>query len=167
MKTMLAVGMALLGLATPAFARGEKVALLPATVVKGAAGNSAVVTDALRMSLEKRGFRVMTGGQVTKGVDTSRILTIKNLGEIRRSTGADFVVYPRVLSVGVGVNSQEYQATILVNVAGKSDASPMHTRQVAQVFKPRVPEEGKAVLNRGDADEAAGKLLDGFYQKVK
>jgi hypothetical protein len=155
----------------PASAAKGTVALVPANVFKGNAGNGPVLTEALRESLEKQGFTVLAANQVDAAVrsgnlDLSRPQNINTLSAIRRTTGADWVVYPRVLSVGVGVNSQqEHQANILVNVVGKSTKSFAHTRQVGQVFQAESSE--KAVIPRPLADEAVAKLMEAFYARNK
>jgi len=156
---------------TPSHAASSKIALLPAVVVKGAAGNSRPVTEALRASLKKQGFDVLSATQVEQAMQgwsgtSSQIVTAGQLADFRAKTGADYVVYPRVLSVGTGVNSDEYQANILVNVGGKSKTGFAHTRQVGQVFKSRVKKPEEAVIGRSEADTAVGKLMEQFYAKV-
>jgi len=157
--------------AGPAQAASGKVALIPAQVTRGAAGSGPVVTEALRESLTQQGFEVLSAGTVTSALRSRRLnlakpLTAAHLSTLRQATGADYVVYPRVLSVGQGINADQYQANILVNVGGKSASSFVHTRQVGQVFAPKVRNAARAVINREEADEAAGKLLEGFYTKA-
>lgn len=157
---------------TPADAASGKIALLPAVVVKGSAGNGPVVTDALRASLQRQGFEVLSPQQVeraTRGWSgaRARLVTAPQLAELREKAGVDYVVYPRVLSVGQGVNTQEYQANILVNVGGKSKSGFAHTRQIGQVFKSTVKQPDQAVIGRPEADTAAQKLLEQFYAKTR
>jgi hypothetical protein len=154
----------------PAFAGSGKVAVLPAVVVKGAAANGPVVTDAVRASLKREGFNVTGARDVSRaisGVDFSRIQPVGSLAALREKLGADYLVYTRVLSVGKGVNADEAQANILVNVVGKSTKGFAHTRQVGQVFRTPTPTPEKAVIGRSEADTAAGKLLEQFYAKQK
>jgi hypothetical protein len=156
---------------TPSQAASSKIALLPAVVVKGAAGNSTPVTEALRSSLKKQGFDVLSASQVEQAMRgwsgaSSQIVTAAQLADFRARSGADYVVYPRVLSVGMGVNSDEYQANILVNVGGKSKTGFAHTRQVGQIFKSSVKKPEQAVIGRAEADTAVDKLMEQFYAKV-
>lgn len=156
--------------AVPAHAQGT-VALLPAPVVKGAPANGRVVTEALRSALEARGFRLVAPGRVNSALGAYKSnpklpIPIGTLAKIRQATGADYVVYPRVLSVGTGLASQELQATVIVNVVGKSSASFFHTRQVAQTFEGRAAPD-TAVIDRTSAEAAASKLLEGFFAKAR
>jgi len=156
--------------AAPVQAAKGKVAVIPATVVNGASGNSAVVTEALRSSLRSKGYTVLDGTTVNRAVsaaklDLSKPQTLTTLGNVRKRAGADYVVYPRVLSVGQGVNTQQYQANILVNVMGSWAKGFAHTRQVGQVFKAEVPRPDRAVIGKREADTAVSKLMQGFFAK--
>jgi hypothetical protein len=156
----------------PVEAAGEKVAVLPAAVINGAAGNGPVVTEALRSSLRGKGFKIIDAAVVDRaiastGMDLSRPQTLSSLSAFRKKVGADYVVYPRVLSVGQGVNTMEYQANILVNVMGPWAKGFAHTRQVGQVFKAEASRADRAVIGRSDAENAVSKLMQGFYAKVK
>jgi hypothetical protein len=168
---LLTTGVLLPG-AAPARAGGTPlVAVLPARVWKGAAGNGAVFTEALKASLTKRAMGVVPAAKVeaelrAARIDLSKPVPVAELAKLRAALGADYVVYPRVLSVGVGVNAQEFSANILLNVVGTSGSSFFHTRQIGQVFRPRVATAEAATMSRGDADAAAEKLLAGFYTKV-
>jgi hypothetical protein len=173
MKRLLAAVSALLTLLilVPAHAGKGTVALVPAHVFKGDAGNGPVVTQALRDSLERQGFTVLPAERVEQALrgqklDTSRILTDFQLGGVRRATGADWVVYSRVLSVGMGINAKgERQANILVNVLGKQSRTFVHTKQVGHVFA--VGDGEAPVIDRDSAGEAASKLMEAFYAKQK
>jgi hypothetical protein len=173
MKRLLtAAAAALLTLALiPARAAKGTVALVPAHVFKGTEENGKIVTDALRASLEGQGFTVMPADKVDMAIqdqkiDITRLVPIQNLAKLKKATGADWLVYPRVLSVGVGVNAKgEHQANILVNVVGTNPKSFAHTRQVGQTFQ---AEPGPMpVIPKAAAEEAAGQLLADFYAKTK
>src|SRR5205807_1912162 len=108
MKRLLtAAAAALLTLAlVPARAAKGTVALVPAHVFKGTEENGKVVTDALRASLEAQGFTVMPADKVDMAIqeqkmDLSRHQTIQALAALKQGTGADWVIYPQVFSVGV------------------------------------------------------------------
>ncbi|MGV3720142.1 MAG: hypothetical protein ACO1SX_04455 [Actinomycetota bacterium] len=156
--------------ASPVHAAKGTVAVLPATVVNGAAGNGPAVTQAIRESLRSKGYTVLDRQTVDRAisranVDTSRIQTLATLTKVRKRAGADYVVYPRVLSVGQGVNTQQYQANIIVNVMGSWAKGFAHTRQVGQVFKADVPRPDRAVIGKPAAETAVSKLMQGFYAK--
>lgn len=170
-RVLMAAAAALVMLAlAPARAAKGTVALVPAHVVRGAAENGPVITDALRASLEKEGFTVLPEDKVQGAIAAAKLdlgnqQNIVALSALRTSTGADWVVYPRVLSAGLGVNAKgERQANILLNVVGPSRKSFVHTRQIGHVFAD-VP-EGPKVMDRGAADAAAAELLKGFYAKA-
>lgn len=170
-KLLIAAGVALFAVGMlPAWAAKGSVAVVPANVSRGAADNGPAVTAAIRTSLERHGYRVVAESRVEsaikgQGLDLTKPQSTQAIGGVRSATGADFVVYPRVLSVGQGVNTQSYQANILVNVVGKSNQGPVHTRQVGQVFRTTVKEPDQAVIGKTDAEQAAEKLLEGFYSK--
>ena len=174
MRHWMAVAAASLALAaTPALAAKNTVALISAPVSTGASDNGPVVTDALRVTLERHGFKVVNERVVADAIKTAqfdlkRPLTVKDLVQIRQATGVEYVVYPRVMSVGQGVNSHAFQATILVNVGGKSTEGFVATRQVGRTFRTKAdvrPET--AVIDKRTAEDAAEALLETFFSKVK
>lgn len=170
---ILAAGAALTGAACyPALAARPTVAVLAAEVARGAPANARQMEDALRRSLEKKGFDVAAAAKVAgaaraRGIDLRRPQSITDLAALRARLGVDYLVYSRVLSVGVGYRSQDFQANVLVNVVGRSKGSFLHTRQVGQVFDPGEATMESAQIGPAEADEAAGKLLDGFYRRVR
>ena len=173
-KQLFAVAAITLALAvTPAFAAKNSVALIPAPVSTGAADNSPVVTEALRTTLERHGFMVVNERVVTDAIraaqfDLKRPLTVKDLAQIRQATGVEYVVYPRVMSVGQGVNSKAFQATILVNVGGKSTEGFVATRQVGRTFRTKADTKpDTAVIDKRTAEDASEALLETFFDKVK
>ena len=156
----------------PAEAAGRVVALVPAHVTNGPEENGDVITDALRTELEAAGFEVLDERQVRNALraermNLSRPQTVRTLSGLRRVTRADYVVYPRVLSVGIGVNSERVQANVLVNVVGSSRSSFLHTRQLGQLLGPRSSRSDRPVIADSTAESAAAKLLDGFFAKVR
>ena len=158
--------------AAPALAARKRVALLPASVTEGADSNAGVITEALRQRLSKIGFEVISADRTSSGMrnqkmDLNEPQSVKDLSELRAELGVDFVVYPRVLSVGKSLTGGDYQANVLVNVAGKSASGFAHTRQVGQVFKPRSAKASTPVIGKADADTAATKLLTGFESRAK
>lgn len=175
MRLRLLLPGALLLLAIPfvssgAFAarQSARVALLPAHTYNGDPENSEVVTDALRDRLEDAGMDVIPEREVRRALrrenlSLSRPISVQALSEVRRELGVAYLVYPRVLSVGWGVNSEDPQATILVNVVGRPSNAFVHTRQVGQMFQ----QDGKGpqLINPRAAAEVAGKLLAGFLRQ--
>jgi len=158
--------------ASPTLAAHKKVALLPASVTEGAGSNAGVITEALRQRLSKIGFEVIPADRTNSGVrnqkmDLNEPQSVKDLAALRAALGVDFVVYPRVLSVGKSLAGGDYQANVLVNVAGKSASGFAHTRQIGQVFKPRSTKANTPVIGKGDAETAATKLLTGFEGRAK
>jgi hypothetical protein len=152
--------------ATPAWAQ-DTVVVIPAPVLKGAAANGPVVTQALRDALSRQGLSLVPAAKVEAalrkhGVNPRNPVPIATLQKVRASTGADYVAYARVLSVGVGMASLEFQATIILNVVGKSANAFKHTRQVGQPFDAKGARPETAVIGRDAAVAAARKLLEGF-----
>lgn len=146
------------------------VALFPARVFNGDPENGEVVTNALRNRLENAGMDVISEREVRRALrqealPLSRPISVQALAELRRDLGVTYLVYPRVLSVGWGVNSEDPQATILVNVVGRPSNAFVHTRQVGQMFQG--DGSGPQLINRRAAAEAAGKLLAGFLRQRK
>src|SRR5262249_39934530 len=142
-----------------------RVALLPARVSSGDQENGPVVSDALRDRLKEAGLEVLPESEVRRALrllnrDLARPLSVEGLSELRQELRVPYLVYPRVLSVGRGVNSAEPQATILLNVVGKPANVFIHTRQVGQMFQES--QNGPLIINQRAAADAADKLLDGF-----
>jgi hypothetical protein len=155
-------------------APAKKVALLSATVFKGSSANGPVITDALEDNLRGAGLRVSVVDSVEKALkgrkyDPKTPLTAGDLVALKKSLGVDYVVYPRVLGVGVGVNSDRASATVLVNVGGSSTSNFVHTRQIGQPFgESGIDSDAgtKAVIDEGAAGKLAQELLAGFYNRV-
>jgi hypothetical protein len=155
----------------PALAAGPRVAVLAAEVQRGAPANAQIMADALDRNLVKKGFDVLPAAKVAaavraRGIDLRKPQPIKELAALRARLGVDYLVYSRVLSVGVGYASQEFQANVLVNVVGRAKGSFLHTRQVGQMFMPGDATVESAAIGPAEADQAAAKLLDGFYRRV-
>jgi hypothetical protein len=153
-------------------AQGAKtrVAVMPTSVLRGLPDNGTALTTALRESLEKHGFDVVPADAVDAAIrdasmDLTKSQTIGVLAKLRGNLKAVYLVYPRVLTVGVGAEPGDLQANFLVNVVGKSNGSYLHTRQIGQIF--RLPAEAQVIIPAPEAAEAAGRLLDGFYEKAK
>ena len=169
---VVSVGGIVAGSALPARAAKGNVAMLPASVASANDRNGVVLMDALRASLEKQGFTVLPAGNVNDALKNAnlqgqKILSTEQVAKIRDATGADFVVYPRVLSVGLAQGDPtQMQATVLVNVQGKGKPNYIHTKQIGQVFAAGGASRQNAVISRPAADEAAGRLLEGFYAKA-
>jgi hypothetical protein len=141
-----------------AFPAGETVAVIPAHAFQGPPENGPAFTEALRADLEKRGFTVLPAERVQTElknlkIETNRALSLAEVRSVQQATGADYVVYARVLGTGIGISDGERRATILVNVLA------------AQNFVPAMPE--KAVMSRTDAEGAVAKVMPAFYEKIK
>jgi hypothetical protein len=179
MRRMRTAGLAALGLlaagAAPAAAQKGPVAVLPAHTFKGSEENGPVVTDAVRANLERAGYRVLseeaTAAALRKlNVDITRPQFIPTLTAIGKELGTTFVVYPRIQGVGTGVNTndkEEFQATIIVNVADQGGKNLYHVNQVGQVFRHPGKLAELAVINKAAAELAAERLLEGFYKRQK
>ena len=167
---VLAAALAIGAQAAPA----RRVALLPATVFKGSPANGPIITDALRSDLEDSGLKVTEVASIAKAMkgrkyDPKTPLTTRDLVALKKGLGVDYVVYPRVLGVGIGVNSDRASATVLVNIGGTSASSFVHTRQVGQFFgEPGIGTEAAAlaVIDERSAGKLAQDLLAGFYNRL-
>jgi len=161
--------------APPAAAQKGPVAVLPAHTFKGSLDNGPVVTTACRANLERAGYRVLPASEVEAAVrklkvDLTRPQFIPTLQALARELGVAYVVYPRIQGVGMGVNTNdkdEFQATIIVNVAAPSGSGLYHVNQIGQVFRHPGKEAEEAVINSQAAGQAADRLLEGFYKKQK
>lgn len=154
------------GVAQPGNAGRPSAAVIPAPVLKGDPGNGPLLTDALRRTLAEAGCRVTPQGETARvvrllAIDLRRPLSVQALAAVRAELGVDYVLYPRVLAVGRGPNSGEYQATLLLNVlARRTPGVFAHTRQIGQAL-PAPPEGGEPLLSEAAAREAARRLLSG------
>jgi hypothetical protein len=62
---------------------------------------------------------------------------------------------------------EEFQATILLNVADPEKSQFVHVFQIGQVFRHPDKSLERAVLPPQAAAEASRRLLEGFYKKLK
>jgi hypothetical protein len=153
----------------------ESVALIPATAFRGAAANGPTVTTALQESLARYRFSLVPTDRVRSAATHLRIdlgrnpIPIGQLSRLRAELGCDYLVFPRVLGVGRPLTDPSgFQATILLNVVGKSAGTFLHTMQVGQEFKaPPGAEAETAVIGRDEANKAAERLLEAFYKKTR
>lgn len=174
-RRILLAGAALLAWTAPAArAHRDTVALLPARVFQGDKLSGPVVMDALHDNLERHGFTVLSRSQVENAlrslhVDLSYPQSIMTMRRLRDATGADYVVYPRVLGVGMGIRAANPQATIMVNVLGRSNGGYIHSWQVGQEFKPQEnpTDPGAVVIDPETAGKAAARLMSGFYARIR
>jgi hypothetical protein len=144
--------------------------VLPAHVFQGASENGGKITTAVNVNLVKNRFEVLPAADVTRllrelKIDLSRPQPVAGLRSLLGASGADYLVYPRVLGVGMAIGAREVQATILVNVLSRNANAFVHTRQIGQVFLPNPPDDPQPVISRADADLAAARLLAGFYTR--
>jgi hypothetical protein len=165
------MAMAALALAAvPARAAGKTVALVPVRAVRSGAQSEKPLTEALRANLQKHGYEVLPEETVDRWlkehkVDLTKPQSIETMRMLADATGADYVVYPRLLSVGRPLGEETPQATILVNVLAKGGRQYLHTRQIGQRFA--AGPGGQMAMPPSAAAEAAEKLLDGFYKKAE
>jgi hypothetical protein len=100
-------------------------------------------------------------------IDVTKHQFLPALTALGKETSARYVVYPRINGVGIGVNQQdpeEFQATILLVVVDPSKGQ-IFTRQIGQLFKHPEKMLERAVIPKKEAEEGAGKLLQGFYKQ--
>ena len=146
------------------------IVVLPASALRSAPQNSPVVTAALEKVLGRQGYRVISGERVNRAIhelelDQPRIHPLQKIQDLRKTLDVDYVLYPRILTVGQGLEPDESQINILVNVAGRAKLDYLHTRQVGQVFKPAVLTPNP-VVDAENAEKAAIKLLEGLDAKT-
>lgn len=150
------------------------VVLLPAHTFKGAPANGPAVTAAFRANLEREGFRVAPSHETEAAmkrlsVDPTKRIFLPALTALGKELNARYVVYPSVQGVGIGVNQQEpeeFQATLLVNVADPEKNRLTYLYQIGQLFKHPDRAVERAVLPKEAANQAAQRLLEGFYKKT-
>lgn len=156
----------------PAVPSRGKVALLPAVVFRGDVRNGVLVSDALRRHLQDAGFEVSPAAGVddalrTAGIDLRLPQSLARIGEVGRSLGAAFVVYPRSLAIGKPLSSKidgERVLTVLVNVVDTATGRGVHTFQAGAPFvdKDDAPE---SIVPPEALDAAAARLLAGFLKR--
>ena len=171
---VLAAAAMLAALAPGARAARGTVALMPGHVYQGDRENGPVIMAALRESLEREGFRLLPEAKVenaihAQGLNLSMPLSLMKIHRLREATGADWVIYPRILGVGMGIKAVRPQANVMVNVLGASTRAYAHSWQVGYEFDAREdPETGGAlIIDRSSADAAVARLMKGFYERVK
>lgn len=163
----------------PAGSLPRTVAIIPIIASGERATNATVLNRALEANLVRHGYEVKSGDPVALAVretvgDANVVPNQDALSQIRKKLGVSYLVYPRLLTVGVSSRRDVteggiiFQANVLLNVMTDAGASSglMHTFQVGQVFRPAAGSP-TITLNADDADEAAASLLEGFYTKVR
>jgi len=163
-------------MARGARAQRGTIALMPGHVYQGEKENGPVIMAALRESLERQGFSLMSQAKVdssirAQGLNLSMPLSIMAVRRLRQATGADWVVYPRILGVGMGIKASRPQANVMVNVLGRSTSTKayFYSWQVGYEFQPSEdPQNGGAILvDPASAHAAVARLMKGFYDRVK
>jgi len=135
-----ALRQALDGGAGPSTGARGRVALLPAPVVRGAAENGERVTAALGAVATGGGLGLLPAAEVAsqvQGVNLGLPQALPRLVEWGRALKVDYVIYPRVLSVGKPFNAKEENEriiTILVNVVHVKTGRMIHTSQVGSTY---------------------------------
>lgn len=159
-------------------ASGSVLVIPIATNRKGAPENAKLLTAAVRESLEKHGFSPISATESNRlirdeQIDASLPIPLPTLVRLQERAHAKYVVFVRILTLGLS-EDEEYQANVLINVLGENPRTFLHTRQVGQVFKPVNPPQptdprplSPVRWDERAAEEAAGKLLDGFYAATR
>lgn len=163
--------------AAPVSAARGRVLLIPATIPGRHQVNAGLVTEALKANLQRHGFEVeappdLEALRMKHQVEAQQPLPLALLFELRQQQNVDFVIYPRILNVGVDVFRPAgdlvdgYQANHLLNVVGPFPNQFFHTVQLGQKFRPK--DGGQApIMEPEDAREAAVRLLEYFYVNVR
>jgi hypothetical protein len=159
------------GGAAPPVANRGRAALLPAAVLRGAAENGARMTAALEAEATRAGLALLPAAALSGqlgGVNLALPQPLTRLTEWGRALGVDYVIYPRVLSVGKPFNTKDEDErimTILVNVVDVKTGRMAHTVQIGAVYSDKTfPAESVAPPETAAA--AAEKLLAGFVAKL-
>ena len=173
-RTLLLAAALLAWLAPAARAEAATVGLMPGHVYQGDRENGPVIMAALRQNLERQGFKILPMARVesairAQGMNLQWPQSVMSIRRLREATGADYVVYPRILGVGMGIKAVRPQANVMVNVLGKRSGSYLYSWQVGHEFQPSEnPEDGgPLIIDRSSAEAAVARLMKGFYEKVK
>jgi hypothetical protein len=148
-----------------------KVALLTAPVLRGAAENGERLTAALRAAAAAAGLGVAPAAAVAaevQGVNLRFPQPLPRLVEWGRKLGVDYIVYPRVLSVGRPFNSvdeNERVMAILINIADVKAGRMVHTQQVGATY---IDDQtlAESLAPAEVVATAAAKLLEGFLARL-
>lgn len=150
------------------------VALIPPAVFQAAPENGVLMAEALQAELIRAGLKPLHGSTVQAEIARRMInpkfpIPLMRLAALGRELQAEYVVYPRVLSVGRPFNAKgpdEYVINVLVNVVQVKTGRILHTYQATTDFKgpDRKPD---LVVTPALARLVAARLLQGFLAKLK
>src|SRR5262249_40571169 len=153
------------------------VALLPVVCVNADAGNSERMTDAMADSLARHGCRMVPEATVRQaladeGVDLGRPQFVPGLLRVGQRSGANLVIYARVLVQGPSVRQREVErshcAMVLhVMVVDSRSGDLLLSNQISQEWESIHPTDGHQTASEAAASAAAERLLTLLYEPVR
>ena len=174
---------AALGTGGPASSQGKpSVAVMPTQYFSATSDSAGNVTTGLAQQFEGQGYSVVSSSKAadafrSEGLDASRHYADSVALKFGRAAGADLVVYPRLLAVGLpprpGVQREgtiiSPNAVILVRVLNVRTGQPIYCRQVGHEFGADTGEYGGGStynLPQPIATATAQEVLQHYFQTV-
>jgi hypothetical protein len=138
-------GVAAFGIAAPGSAQAKpSVVIMPSQHISATHDSAENVTRGLAQQFESQGYSVVGADKAqstfqSQGLDMSRHYADSVALKYGRAAGADLVVYPRLLAVGLPGAGRENtilqpNAVILVRVLNTKTGGPIYCRQVGHEF---------------------------------
>ena len=165
--------------ASPAAAqRRPSVAIMPSQFFSADAESAANLTQGLAQQFESQGYTVVAADRTrsafqSMGLSASQHYADSVAVRFGRSAGADLVVYPRLLALGVpaaaagNVRLTQPAAVVLVRVVNVHSNAPLYARQVGHEFVAEVPPRAEDFrLPQAVATSAAQKVLEVYFPRV-
>lgn len=135
---------ALAAVASPAAAqRKPSVAIMPTQYFSADAQSAAQITQALAESFERQGYTVLDASKADQQFSSQGLQRDRQYGDptavkFGRAMGADLVVYPRLLALGLPASgsgsANAPEAVLHLRVLNVARRAPLYCRQVGHQF---------------------------------
>ncbi len=163
--------------ALPASAQDRvRVAIMPTQYFSANAESAERFTEALHAQFGDRDVELISEEQAMEkfrgmGLNSSRHYPDRVATKFGRQLGADVVVYPRLLAMGMPVNdvtpiSTPAGAVVHVRVINTQNNKLLYFRQVEEPITSERATSAAFVLPRREADQAVAKALSPMWERV-
>lgn len=166
------------GLATPAAAQSKSVAVLPTLYFSAEPQSADNISTSIVSQFEGQGYTVQPLDKSrdtaqSQGIQPSRHYADSVALKFGRAMGAELVVYPRLLAVGIPYANAatgafaEPTAVILLRVVNVRTGRAIYARQIGHEFRADPPSSTTFVLPQPVADATATEVLTEYFQRIK
>jgi hypothetical protein len=158
--------------------RRPTVAIMPAQYFKADAESAENLTRALAQQFQSERYRVIPIDRSERlfhsmGLSPTMPISDTRLRQFGRRIGADLVVRPQLMGVGLPLNPQATasdtptpKAVLYLRVLNVRTGQPLYTRQVAHYFAAEPTATGEYTLSPTVATAAAAQVSRPYFERV-